>query len=978
MSQRLPEQAGEWINRSRSLRFRFEGLDYLGFEGDTITSALMASGVRMIGRSFKYHRPRGALSLANHDTNNMVQTSDATNIRADVTQVIDGAEYHAVNTIGGLARDSARHIEWFSRMLPVGFYYKAFHTPRKLFPFYERKMREMAGLGAVNPLAPRRRTPKAYDFCDVVVIGAGPAGLAAATAAGEQGADVLIVDENPRPGGSLTWQVGPDSAEGEQLRSWLNRIAELPSVRLRLSTEVAGCYPDLWFGLVDAERLTKLRAGSAIVAAGAMEQPAVFRNNDLPGVMLASGAQRLIRRFAVKPFHRVVVLAGNADAYRAALDFHAIGIEVVAVVELRQKPDESPAAARVRAAGIRIEPHSAVVEAVPGKGKTSIVGAVVCPLGSDGQPRTGQAKKLVCDGIAMSVGWMPCDAMVNQAGGRMLYSDELQQFVPQTLPPGVFTAGRVNGNFEFADQVLDGQRAGLAAAAHLGRFSGVVPALVHARGVPASHPYPIFPHPSGKDFIDFDEDVQYQDIRNAAQEGFDSIELLKRYTTLGMGPSQGKVASLNGVRVLANIRGQSIQQTGTTTSRPFFHPVPFSHLAGRSFHPHRHTAMHHLHRQAGAVFLSAGAWQRPAYYPAQGGSREDAILAEVRAVRDNVGIIDVGTLGKFEVNGPDAAVFLERTYTGRFAQMKTGTTRYALLCDESGVMVDDGLVARLSDDRFYVTSTTTGADAVYREMQRNAILWRMKVVLISQTGSYAAVNVAGPASRDVLAALTDVPLDASSFPYLGVREGRIAGVPARLMRVGFVGELGFEVHVPAQYGADLWEQVRGAGAAWGLRPFGVEAQRVLRLEKGHVIIGQDTDGLTNPFEAGMEWALRMDKPFFIGQRSLKIVRSRPVARTLVGFVLPQGHTGPVPKECHLVIRQGMISGRVTSVAYSPSRKCVVGMAYVESGQSAPGNRFTVRVDGGQEIVAEIVRMPFYDPEGQRQQLSTSPGRGIGA
>lgn len=965
MSQRLPPQPGEWIDRGRPIRFRFEGRDYTGFAGDTISSALLASGVRMLGRSFKYHRPRGVLSMANHDTNNVVQTSEVTNIRADVIPIVEGGEYHAVNTFGGLIRDRARIVDWFGKMLPVGFYYKAFHTPRRWFPYYERKMREMAGLGAINPNVKRTTTPKAYDFCDVAVVGAGPAGLAAAIAAGQTGANVLVIDENVRPGGSLGFQYRSDSSASEKFRELLAKILSMPNIRLKVATEVSGYYADHWIALTDATRLTKLRAKSVIFASGAVEQPAVFRNNDLPGVMLASAAQRLINRYAVKPFDRVVVLASNADAYRAALDFRAAGVDVAAVVDLRETPDTSPAAREIAAANVKIYQQHAITEAIPGKAKACILGARLRPLDSKGEPVSGPAADVACDGIAMSVGWMPCDGLINQAGGKMVYSDPLQQFVIQSLPRGVFAAGRVNAIYALDDQIADGHRAGLQAASHVGRFQGSIPAAIENKGETSSHPYPIFPHSAGKDFIDFDEDVQYKDIKNAVQEGFDSIELIKRYTTLGMGPSQGKVANMNGVRALAHIREQTIQQTGTTTSRPFYHPVPLSHLAGRGFHPHRHTALHAHHKAAGAIFMAAGAWLRPAYYAAVE-SRNDAIYLEVRAVRQSVGLIDVSTLGKIEVSGPDATEFLERTYTGRFAKMSPGTTRYLLLCDESGVVVDDGVVARLGQDRFYVTSTTTGADAVYREMQRNVQIWGLDVVLINQTGSFCAVNLAGPESRRVLQGLTDLNLDQASFPYLAVRKGTVAGIPARLMRVGFVGELGYEIHLPAEYGFHVWEELMRAGLPFGIRPFGVEAQRILRLEKGHGIIGQDTDGLTNPFEAGMDWAIKMDKPFFIGQRSLKIISRNPIGRSLVGFVLPNQAPDVMPKECHLVITDGKISGRVTSVAFSPTLNRVVGMAYVKAGQSAVGTRFTIRIDGGREVQAEVVKLPFYDPDNRRQ------------
>jgi len=959
MTTRLEPRPGEWIDRRSPVTFRLEGREYSGFAGDTLSSALWANGVRTLGRSFKYHRPRGILSMANHDVNNIFADAARTNIRGDVTPLREGMDFAAVNTFGGVEKDSARFVEWMAAFMPVGFYYKAFHTPRKLFPRWERMMRRMAGLGAVDRARKRLRTPKSYSFCDVLVVGAGPSGLSAAIAAAEKGAQVILVDENPHAGGTLAYQ-GPDGAA--LLEDLLRKVRDL-GIDVRLATEAAGYYADHWVALVDETRLSKARAKAVVFANGAFEQPCVFRNNDLPGVMLASGAQRLIYRFRVKPFDRAVVLAANADAYRAALDLRMAGVDVAAVVDLRREPETSPLAAKVAEAKIPIRQHCGIAQAVPAGGKKRIRGAVVCPVEGEGRLRFDEGSEISCDGIAVSVGWAPADSLFCQTGGKLTYSDLLHQFVPARAPGGVFAAGRLNGIFDLQDQLADGARAGQAAA------GGPVVAGPERKGPAPSHPYPIFKHPKAKDFLDLDEDVQVKDIENAVQEGYDNVELLKRYSTFGMGPSQGKIANTNTIRTLAKCLNRTMVETGSPTARPFFHPVPLSHLAGRGFNPHRETAMHARHEEAGAKFMHAGVWLRPAYY---GKSREEAIVREVETVRTRAGIIDVSTLGKLEICGPDAGAFIERMYTARFAKLKAGTTRYAVMCDESGVVIDDGVAARIDEDRFYVTATTTGADGVYREMQRWALIWGMRVTLVNVTGTYAAMNLAGPEARNILGTLTDVRLEESVFPYLGFREGTVAGAPARLLRVGFVGELGYEIHVPAQYGRHVWDAVVKEGASCGLRPFGVEAQRVLRLEKGHIIIGQDTDGLTHPFEAALDWAVKMDKPFFIGQRSLAILAKQPVKRKLVGFMLPEGRSGPTPKECHLVIQEGKITGRVTSIVESPTLKKTLGLAYVAPQQAEVGRTFTVRVDGGRETVATAVRFPFYDPDNLRQGVSKAP------
>lgn len=960
---RLPHIPGEWIDRSRPLAFSLEGKDYSGFAGDTVTSALWAAGVRTLGRSFKYHRRRGVLSAANHDINAMMQAGPALNLRADATPLAEGMELSPVNTFGALDSDAGRWLDRLSAFLPVGFYYKAFHS-RRLFPLWERLFRKLTGLGRLDFSTTRVRTHKRYDFCDVLVVGAGPSGLAAALAAAEAGAEVAVADENARPGGSGLYQLGGDATSAQPTRDLLKAIARHPRIRLHCGTLAAGYYADHWVPLVDAERMTKMRARSVVVATGAFEQPAVFRNNDLPGVMLASAAQRLIYRHAVRPMQRAVVLAANADGYRAALDLLAQGVEVAAVADLRPGGASGAIARRLASRGVPIHAAHCIEEALPGR--DGVAGVRLRSLHG-----TGHAIRIACDGVLMSVGWAPAANLLYQAGTGMRYDAALEQFVPESLPEGVFACGRVNGVYDPPQKLRDGERAGRAAAAHAGHGTAA-PITVAQEPESPSHPWPVVEHPKGKNFVDFDEDLQLRDFANAAQEGFDNIELLKRYTTVGMGPSQGKHSNMNALRILARLTGRSPGEVGTTTARPFVHPVPLSHLAGRGFSPERLTPLHARHAALGAAFMPAGAWQRPAYYAAQGAAREQAIQEEALAVREAAGLIDVGTLGKLEVRGPDAAEFLERVYTGRFAGQPVGTTRYALMCDEAGTIVDDGIVARFAPDRFYFTTSTVNGPLIYRELSRLNTLWRLDCALVNLTGALAAVNLAGPRAREILGGLTALNLSASAFPFLGAREGEVAGVAARLMRVGFVGEWGYEIHVAAEYGGALWDALMAAGAAHGIRPFGVEAQRLLRLEKGHVIVGQDTDGLTTPLEAAMSWALKMDKPFFVGQRSLRILGGRPLKQTLAGFTLPTGFSGAAPKECHLVIEGGEIAGRVTSIAWSPALKRHVGLAMLRADLARPGTALQIRLSDRSLVSATTCATPFYDPDGARQREEAAP------
>jgi sarcosine oxidase subunit alpha len=949
MMHRLEAHAGEWLDRSAVLRFTFEGREYQGYAGDTISSALAAAGLALLARSFKYHRPRSILSFANHDSNTLFQVDGVPNVRGDVTLLRDGMRVSAINTFGGLAHDKARVLDRFSRLLPVGFYYKAFHSKR-LFPRWERMFRALTGLGWVSLDAAREATPKRYGFCDVLVIGGGPSGLSAALAAVETGAQVALVDESLRLEGN-----GAPPA-------WVRAVHNSRSIAVYPATVAAGYYADHWVALASPTCMTKMRAKAVVFATGVIEQPAVFRNNDLPGVMLASGASRLLARYGVAPGRRVVFVAANLEAYKCCLEFCGRGVQVAAIVELRAAPESDAAATACAARGIPVLNAHAPYEAIRGS-DGGVAGLTVAPLTAAGVLDANSPRHIECDAILMSVGWAAAAQLFLQAGGTTQFSEELQQFIPKDLPPGIYAAGRLNGVYDAESRLADGRRAGSQAAAHAG--FGVPRAELVARSTRCpSHRFPIIDHPQGKNFVDFDEDLQVRDLENAAQEGFDSSELLKRYSTVGMGPSQGKHSNMNALRVLARYRGVGVEQLGLTTARPMYHPVPMKLLAGRSFFPERRTPIDAQHASLGAVWMPAGNWRRPEYYAVPGESRAQSIDAEVHAVRSRVGLIDVGTLGKIEIYGPGAPEFLDRVYAGRYSDLKVGMTRYGLMLDESGVIIDDGVIARLAEELFYFTTTTGGSATVFRELLRLNALWGLDCALVNVTGHRAAFNFAGPSSREILRGLTDIDVD-ETFPYLAVRTGHVAGVAARLMRVGFVGELGYEIHVAAGRAPDVWQALLTAGGPRAVRPFGVEAQRVLRLEKGHFIVGQDTDGLTDPHEANAMWAVSMNKPFFVGQRSLAILKARGPRQKLVGIELAAA--APLPKECHLVIDKGAIAGRVTSVTHSRALNKSIGLAMLSPELAEVGRDIQIRIDDGGLLAARVVPAPFYDPKNARQK-----------
>ena len=939
---RLAPQPGEWIDRSRPIAFRFEGRRYRGLHGDTVSSALLAAGVRVLGRSFKYHRPRGVFSLTGADANVMLEGAAGTNLRGDETPLTAGLDLRAVNTLGGVRRDLLAVLGRLAAFTPVGFYYKAMHTPRALFPLYERGLRKLAGLGRVRADQRQPPSPKDYGFCDVLVVGAGRAGVAAANAAAACGAAVLLVESDERLDRCVSESIGS-------------------AVDCRFGTTCVGIYADLWAALVDTRRLTKVRARSLVLASGCEDQPAVFGNNDLPGVMLGQAARRLIERYAVRPADRPLVFTAGDDGCRLAEAMRERGMSVAAVVDLREGALRGGTSGDAEPAGVPVYRAHAVVEALPARGHSGVGAARIRALDADGRP-VGEGRTVPCDGIVMCVGRAPRDGLLRQAGGVMAYDPVLHRHVPDALPDGVFAAGSVAG--VDGEAAADGRRAGRAAAAYLrlAPADGSAESPDHRSGEP-SHQYPIFAEPHAKAFVDLDEDVTVDDLVHAVQEGYDHAELLKRYATVGMGPSQGKHANLNALRVLAHLTDRPLADSRLTTSRPFTSPVLMAHLAGRGFTPVQRTPTHDRHERLRAEMMYAGAWLRPARYPRRGLDREGCIDAEARDVRSRVGLIDVGTLGKLEISGVDAVRFLERIYTGRFTRLRVGMTRYGVMCDESGVVIDDGVIGRLGPERFYVSTTSSGADQVYRELQRWAAIWRFDVTLVNATSTYGAFNIAGPYARQVLAGLTDVDLSPEAFPYLGIREGTVAGAPARLSRVGFVGELGYEVHVPARYAASVWDVLLRAGEGHGIVPFGVEAQRLLRLEKGHLIVSQDTDGLTDPFEAHLGWAVKLDKPFFVGKRSLQIIGRREPRRRLVGFELPPD--APAPQENHLIVEDGRIVGRVTSIGRSGALGRTIGLAYVPPSAVEPGATLRIKGDGGAIVAAQVAATPFFDPEGVR-------------
>ncbi|MFY1018152.1 2Fe-2S iron-sulfur cluster-binding protein [Ectopseudomonas khazarica] len=965
---RLPAPLGLLIDRNQPLSFDFEGRTYQGLAGDSIASALLANRRWLLSRSFKYHRPRGPLSMAGQDANTLVQLPDEPNVLADLQPLAADLQVSAQNYSGSLDRDRDALLGHFSRFMPVGFYYRAFYKPKGMWKVWEPLVRKKAGLGVLNLALQPQYHDKAFLFTDLAVIGAGPAGLSAALTAANAGAKVLLIEQHSYLGGALAWaRFDVEGKRAGELRSELLAAVEShANIRVLRQATCNAWFTDHYLPVIQGNRLYKVRARQCIVAAGAFEQPVVFRNNDLPGVMLTSAAQRLIRLYAVKPGTRAVLLTGNDDGYLAALDLLDAGVEVAALVDLRERASDGSLVTALQTRGVACHVGSTVYEAL---GDSHLSAVDVRRITAQGEVASS-GLRIDCDLLCMSAGYMPAYQLPCQAGGKLAYDDASAAFSLSGLPAGLQVVGSVNGRNALDTLLADASNGALRALQALGLESGQ-PLRELAGEARVNFPWPIFPHPKGKEFVDFDEDLQVRDIVNATRHGYRDVQLVKRFSTVGMGPSQGRHSALPTARLVAQATGRSVSETGVTTARPPFCPETLAQVAGRGFDPYRQTAMHARHLELGAKMMPAGIWQRPAYYGAPE-QREACMQTEARHVREKVGLIDVSTLGGLDVRGPDAAELLNRLYTFAFAKQPVGRSRYALMTNEQGVVIDDGVCARLKEQHFYVSATTSGVDRVYQQMLKWNAQWRLNVDITNVSAALAAVNLAGPESRQVLARLChDVDLSAEGFPYLAVRQGSLltlcgTRIPVRLLRVGFVGELGYEIHAPARYGEALWDALMEAGKAHDIRPFGVETQRLLRLEKGHVIIGQDTDGMTSPAEIDMHWAIARSKQFFVGKRAVEILEAQAPIRKLVGFTLSRGSSQPL--EGHLVLKGADISGNVTSCEYSQTLGQIIGLAYCAPEQATPGQLLPIRVEGGEMVQATVVQLPFYDPENQRQEL----------
>jgi sarcosine oxidase subunit alpha len=1001
MSTRLAK-GGRLINRTAPVEFSFNGKRFKGFQGDTLAAGLLANDQMLVGRSFKYHRPRGIVASGPEEPNALVNLGQGArlepNQRTTTTELFEGLESTSQNHWPSLEFDVGVVNNYAARFLPAGFYYKTFIHPRPFWKHvFEPIIRRSAGLGKAPITGDADRYEQAYAFCDVLVIGAGVAGLLATKAAADAGQRVILLEQNPTLGGRAP--VDETEVQGQPVEAWLSAIesdlAARDNVTIRTRTCGFGVY-DHGYVLAD-ERIAdhtpgdgrpkhclwRIRAGKIVTATGAIERPLSFAGNDIPGVMLASAVRDYVVNYAVSPGDRTVVVTNNDSAYQTALALKAAGLDVPAILDARDRATGAlPEAAR--AAGIRILTGKGIAKV---KGGKRVVGVAVCAQAGEGAVQ----EEIACEAVAMSGGWSPVVHLWSHCGGKLNWDETISAFIPDpTRPP-------LNHDGTAMVEVV-GAAAGLLDLPAI--VAGVASSGTHTRVRTESRRNPdgkqtvktsveippVWIMPQGapiklrnKMWLDYQNDVKVSDVQLAAREGYQSVEHTKRYTTLGMATDQGKLSNINGLAILADSLGSEIPQVGTTTFRPPYTPVTIGTLAGESrgeiFQPLRRTPMHEAHEKSGAYFEPVGLWRRPYCFPRAGETHEQAVHREVLNTRTNLGLLDASTLGKIIVKGPDAGRFLDMLYTGVMSTLPIGKCRYGLMCNEQGFLSDDGVVARIDEDTWLCHTTSGGADRIHAWMEDwlQCEWWDWQVYTANVTEQYAQVAVVGPNARKLLQVLGGMDVSKEALPFMQWAGGTLAGFPVRVYRISFSGELSYEIAVPASHGAAFWAACMEAGKALGAMPYGTEALHIMRAEKGFIMIGDETDGTVIPQDLGLDWAISKKKADFLGKRGQeRVYLSSPDRWKLVGFETLDGSVIP---DGSYVIADGVnangqrnTQGRVTSTYYSPTLKCGIAMGLLHQGPGRMGEVVEFNTVLGGTVKAKVCDTVFFDKDGEKQNV----------
>jgi len=997
-------QHGGRIERETSLSFSFDGKSYQGLKGDTLASALLANGVHFVARSYKYHRPRGIISAGPEESNALVginrgQGRVDTNTRATTQELFSGLRVESQHCWPSLDWDIGVLNALGSPIMSAGFYYKTFMWPKSFWKhIYEPIIRQSAGLGRAPKSPDPDNYASCYVHCDVLIIGAGPAGLAAALSASETGAKVMLVDEQSELGGSLLSD--PAASINDQTGwAWLNStvktLQQRDNVIIKSRTTAFGYYHQNFIGLSEhltdhlerdnayfnnpklpREKCWRVRATKVVLATGAIERPLVFNGNDRPGIMLSGSARTYLNRYAVKVGNHPALLTTHDSAYQSAFDLATAGVDIGAIIDIRKNiPPEL--IDRATDLGINVLTGHTVTATA---GRKRITSVSVAPVDASG--RVGTAYKISCDSLLMCGGWTPSIHLFSQSRGSLTWSEKIDAYIPDIYSQDACSVGACNGDFLLSSALNDGFTAGQQTATEMGFklcpvHSYEVAEETLCTGI-ATEELPSTVNPArSKAFVDYQHDVIAKDIRLAVREGFHSIEHIKRYTTTGMASDQGKTSNLNGLSIASAALGKPVTEVGLTTFRPPYTPTSFGTFVGFSrgelFDVLRKTPIDQWAENQGAVFEPVSLWRRARYFPQPGEDMQQAVARECKATRTSIGISDASTLGKIEVVGPDAAEFLNRIYTNPWLKLGVGRCRYGLMLAENGYIFDDGVVGRLAEDRFHVTTTTGGAPRVMAHMEDYLQTeWpELNVWLTSITEQWSVIALNGPYVRKLLQPFVEgIDLDKESFPHMAIREGKIFGIPTRLFRVSFTGELGFEVNIPSRYALAVWEALIKAGKQYDITPYGTEALHVLRAEKGYIIVGQETDGTQTPFDVAMPWAIGKLKADFVGKRSLQrpdlkasnrkqlvgLLTENPTTILEEGAQIVSDNTQPLPMK---------MIGHVTSSYWSETLQKSIALAVIENGQSLAGTTLYVPMPADINHKVQVVEPVFYDPDGDR-------------